>query len=89
MLVRLGASSQARSLSGSGKPQNRSNPMAVADLPWRASSSVEPLRKIPEPNLVLDANVGYGHFDDIETLGNPSDPFVAPDRRKALGDGLI
>ena len=47
------------------------------------------LCKIPQLDLMLDTHVRDGHLDDIESLGDSSNPFVATDRCEPLGHGLV
>jgi hypothetical protein len=46
-------------------------------------------RIAPRIHTVLNANVRDRHLDDVVVLGDPSEPFVASDRRKSLGHGLL
>jgi hypothetical protein len=54
--------------------------MPITHLAWRTARPLQPLRKINQLDLVLDANIHDRHLDDVESLSDPCDPFVPPDR---------
>jgi len=48
----------------------------LSHVAWRTSGPFQALRKIHQFDLMLDANVRYGDFDDIETVSAPGDPII-------------
>ena len=63
-----------------GMPKDRSNLVAVTDLPWRSAILFQPLREIHELDFVLDTNIRDRHFDNVEPLGDSGNPFVGSNR---------
>jgi hypothetical protein len=61
----------------------------VAHLARRAARSLQPLRKIHQPHLVLDAHVRHRHLNNVHPLRDSCDPLMTADRRDSLRDGLI
>ena len=76
-------------LSGNRHAEDRPNAETIAHLSWRAARPVEPLREIAQLDFVFNANVRDRHPDDIESMGDASDPFVAPNGGETSGDRLI
>ena len=76
-------------LSGDRQAQDRTNSVSLAHVARGTAGPFQPLREITQLDFVFDANVRNRHLDDVETLGDPGDPFVASDGRQTLGDGLI
>src|SRR5258708_2170131 len=69
--------------------EDRPNSVTIAYLARRATSPVQPLRKVAQLDLVLDSHIRDRYLDHIESQRDPSSPFVASNRRETLGHGLI
>jgi hypothetical protein len=69
--------------------KDRPNLLAIAHLSRRSAILFQPLREIYELDFVIDTNICDRHFDNVEPLGDSSNPFVGSNRCEPLSNGLI